>query len=82
MSLAELITNFHYYFTMKQEMMRVGLFVILPLLLTAFALSFIGEVGAVQYEDPILKQGGQRQPIGSEEEPVISPIIRIIGIEQ
>jgi hypothetical protein len=66
---------------MKQEMMRVGLFVILPLLLTAFALSFIGEVGAVQYEDPILKQGGQRQPV-SEEEPVISPIVKIIGFEQ
>ena len=67
---------------MKQEMMRVGLFVILPLLLTAFALSFIGEVGAVQYEDPsILKQGGQRQPV-SEDEPFISPIVKIIGPEQ
>lgn len=67
---------------MKREMMRVGLFVILPLLLTAFVLLFIGEAEAVQYEDPILKQGGQRQPVASEEEPVISPIIKIIGIEQ
>ena len=62
--------------------MRVGLFVILPLLLTAFVLLFIGEAEAVQYEDPILKQGGQRQLVASEEEPVISPIIKIIGIEQ
>ena len=67
---------------MKQEMVRVGLFVILPLLLTAFVLLFMGEAEAVQYEDPILKQGGQRQPVTSEEEPVISPIIKIIGIEQ
>ena len=67
---------------MKREMMRVCLFVILPLLLTAFVLLFISEAEAVQYEDPILKQGGQRQPVASEEEPVISPIIKIIGIEQ
>ncbi len=67
---------------MKREMMCVGLFVILPLLLTAFLLLFMGEAEAVQYEDPILKQGGQRQPVASEEEPVISPIIKIIGIEQ
>lgn len=61
---------------------RVGLFVILPLLLTAFVLLFIGEAEAVQYEDPILKQGGQRQPIASEEEPVISPIIKVVAIER
>lgn len=67
---------------MKREMMRVGLFVILPLLLSAFLLLFMGEAEAVQYEDPILKQGGQRQPVASEEEPVITPIIKIIGIEQ
>ncbi len=66
---------------MKREMMRVGLFVILPLLLTAFLLLFMGEAEAVQYEDPMLKQGGQRQEIVSEEEPV-SSIIKIIGIEQ
>ncbi len=80
--LARLIIDFHYYFTMKREMVRVGLFVILPLLLTAFVLLFMGEADALQYEDPILKQGGQRQPIASEEEPIISPIIKIIGIEQ
>jgi len=67
---------------MKREMISVGLFVILPLLLTAFLLLFMGEAEAAQYEDPILKQGGQRQPIASQEEPVISPIIKIIGIEQ
>ncbi len=67
---------------MKQEMMRVGLFVILPLLLTAFLLLFMGEAEAVQYEDPILKQGSQRQQVVPEDEPVISPIIRIIGIER
>ncbi len=67
---------------MKQEMMRVGLFVILPLLLTTFLLLFMGEAEAVQYQDPILKQGSERQPVVSEEEPVISPIIKIIGSEQ
>ena len=67
---------------MKQEMVRIGLFVILPLLLTAFVLLFMGEVEAIQYEDLILKQGGQRQQIASEEEPVISPIIKIIGPER
>ncbi len=67
---------------MKQEMMRIGLFVILPLLLTTSFLLFIGEAEAVEYQDPILKQGGQRQQVVSEDEPVISPIIKIIGIEQ
>jgi len=67
---------------MKQEMVRIGLFVIFPLLLTAFVLLFMGEAEAIQYEDPILKQGGQRQQIASEEEPVISPIIKIIGPER
>ncbi len=72
---------------MKQEIKHIGLFVILPLLLASFALYYIGIAEAVQYEeavqyqDPTLKQGGQRQIIVSEEEPV-SPIIKIIGIEQ
>ena len=69
---------------MKNELKRIGLLVILPLLLASFALYYIGEAEAVQYEeDPVLKQGGQRiQPITSEEEPAITPIIKIIGIEQ
>ncbi len=66
---------------MNQKLKYVGLFVIFPLLLTASVLLFVGEAEAVQYEDPILKQRGQRQPV-SEDEPVISPIIKIIGIEQ
>lgn len=80
--LAGLIIEFHYFYNMKRVINRVGLFVIFPLLLTAFVLLFMGEAEAVQYEDPILKQGGQRQPVASEEEPVISPIIKIIGPER
>ena len=66
---------------MKRGINRVGLFVILPLLLTASVLLFIGEAETVQYEDLVLKQGGQRKQIVSEEEPVISPIIKIIKPE-
>jgi hypothetical protein len=51
-------------------------------LLTASVLLFIGEAEAVQYdEDPILKQGGERKQMISEEEPAISPIIKIIKPE-
>ena len=67
---------------MKQKIIHIGLIVILPLLLTTFFLLFIGEAEATQYEDPVLKQGGQRQQIVSEEEPVVSPIIGIIGPER
>ena len=67
---------------MKQRIMHIGLFVILPLLLTTFFLLFIGEAEAAQYEDPVLKQGGQRQQVGSEEDPVVSPIIKLIGPER
>ncbi len=62
--------------------MHVGLYVILPLLLTTFFLVFIGEAEAVQYEDIILKQGSQRQQIVPVEEPVITPPIKIVGPER
>jgi hypothetical protein len=80
--IAGLITDFHYINNMKQVINHVGLFVIFPLLLTASVLLFIGEAEAVQYdEDPILKQGGERKQMISEEEPAISPIIKIIKPE-
>ncbi len=67
---------------MNQKIMQVWLYVILPLLLTTFALLLLGEADAVQYEDPVLKQGGQRQQLVSEEEPVITPPIIIVGPER
>ena len=62
--------------------MRIGLFVILPLLLASFALYYIGEAAALpSEEDPVLRRGIQPE-LGSEDEPRVTPIIVIIGIEQ
>jgi len=80
--LAELITSFHVYNNMKQEIKRIGLFVILPLLLTTFALLYVGEAeGSESEEKTILALASLIEPV-SGEEPRISPIIGIIGIEQ
>jgi len=67
---------------MKQEIRRIGLLVILPLLLASFALYYIGEAaGLPSEEDPVLRRGIQPE-LGSEDEPRIPPIIEIIGIER
>ncbi len=67
---------------MNQEITRLGLYVLLPLLLTSVFLVFLGEANAVQYEDLVLKQGSQRKQLVSEEEPVITPPIKIVGVER
>jgi hypothetical protein len=67
---------------MNQEITRLGLYVLLPLLLTSVFLVFLGEANAVQYEDLVLKQGSQRKQLVSEEEPVITPPIKIVGPER
>ena len=66
---------------MKREMMRVGLFVILPLLLTALALLSINEADAFESESDIVQTSDPIVELVSGEEPV-PPIIGIIGVEQ
>jgi len=67
---------------MKQEIKRIGLFVILPLLLTTLALLNIGEAEGFESEEKtVLALAFPIDPV-SGEEPRISPIIGIIGIEQ
>jgi len=66
---------------MKLEIKRIGLFVILPLLLTALALSYIGEADAYESEENISHTSSSLIELVSEE-PSITPIIGIIGIEQ
>ena len=66
---------------MKLEIKRIGLFVILPLLLTALALLYIGEAEGFESEENISHISSYPiEPVS--EEPSITPIIVIIGIEQ
>ncbi len=66
---------------MKQEIKRIGLFVILPLLLTTLALLYVGEAEGFESEENIYHTSSS--PIETvSEEPSITPIIVIIGIEQ
>ena len=80
--LAELITSFHVYNNMKQEIKRIGLFVILPLLLTTLALLYVGEAEGFESEEKTVHALTFPTDLVSGEEPRISPIIGIIGIEQ
>ncbi len=67
---------------MKQEIKRIGLFVILPLLLTTFALLYVGEAEGFESEEKtVLALASLIDPV-SVEEPGISPIIGIIGVER
>ncbi len=66
---------------MKREMVRVGLFVILPLLLTAFVLSYINEADAFESESYVVQTSDPIVELVSGEEPV-PPIIGIIGVEK
>ena len=61
--------------------MRVGLFVILPLLLTALALLYIGEAEGFESESYVVQTSDPIVELVSGEEPV-PPIIGIIGVEQ
>ncbi len=67
---------------MKQEIKLIGLFVILPLLLTTLALLYVGEAeGFVSDEKTVHALASPIEPV-SVEEPRIIPIIGIIGVEQ
>ncbi len=66
---------------MKQAIKSIGLFVILPLLLTTLALLYVGEAEGFESEENISNTSSS--PIETvSEEPRIIPIIVIIGIEQ
>ena len=67
---------------MKQEIKRIGLFVILPLLLTALALLYVGEAEGFESEEKTVHALTSLIEPVSGEEPGITPIIGIIGIEQ
>jgi len=80
--LAGLILSFHVYYNMKQEIKRIGLFVIFPLLLTTLGLLYVGEAERFESEEKtVLALASLIQPV-SGDEPRISPIIEIIGVEQ
>jgi len=66
---------------MKQEIKRIGLFVILPLLLTTLALLYAGEAEGFESEENISHTSSSPIELVSEG-PSITPIIVIIGIEQ
>ncbi len=67
---------------MKQEMKRIGLFVILPLLLTTLALLYVGEAEGFESEEETVHALASPIEIVPVEEPRISPIIGIIGVGQ
>ena len=67
---------------MKLEIKRIGLFVILPLLLTTLALLYVGEAEGFESEEKIAHTLASPIESVSGEEPRISPIIGIIGVEQ
>jgi len=66
---------------MNQKMRYVGLLAILSLATFSLSSSSLTEAEAVQYEDPVPRQGSLPD-FGSEDEPRVPPIIRIIGIEK
>ncbi len=67
---------------MKLEIKRIGLFVIFPLLLTTLALLYVGEAEGFESEEKtVLALASPIEPV-SGEEPSITPIIVIIGVEQ
>jgi len=67
---------------MQQEINRIGMFVVLPLLLATFALLYVGEVEGFESEEKTVHAlASPIEPV-SGEEPRITPIIGIISIEQ
>ena len=66
---------------MKHKISRIGLLMILPLLLIAFALLSISEADAFESQENIIQTSNSTHELVSGEE-YISPIIVIIGIEQ
>ena len=67
---------------MKHDLSRIGLLVILPLVMVALSADYIGEAEALESEENISKIWEfPVEPVAGEE-PRVSPIIVIIGIEQ
>ena len=66
---------------MNKKIRYVGLLAILSLVTFSLSSSSLTEVEAVQYEDPVPRQGSLPD-LGSEDEPLVPPIIGIIGVEQ
>jgi len=67
---------------MKHDLSRIGLLAILPLVMVALSADYIGEAEALESEENISKIWNFPIEPVSGEEPPISPIIGIIGIEQ
>jgi len=67
---------------MKHDLSRIGFLVILPILLTTLFIFYIGPAEALESEENISKIWEfPVEPVAGEE-PRVSPIIVIIGIEQ
>ena len=79
--LADIIINFIRHIAMQQEINRIGMLLVLPLLLATLALYNIGEADAYESEENISLASSSLIEIVSEERS-ITPIIVIIGIEQ
>ena len=80
--LVGLILSFRVNYNMKQEIKRIGLFVILPLLLTTLALLYVGDAEGFESEEKTVHALVLSIEPVSSEEPRITPIIGIIGVEQ
>ncbi len=66
---------------MKQEINRIGMIVVLPLLLIAFALLPISEADAFESQENIIQISKSTVELVSGEE-YFTPIIVIISVEQ
>jgi len=66
---------------MKQEINRIGMIVVLPLLLIAFALLPISEADAFESQENIIQISNSTVELISGEE-YFTPIIVIISVEQ
>ncbi len=67
---------------MKHDLSRIGLLAILPLVMVALSADYIGTAEALESEENISKIWNFPIEPVSGEEPRVSPIIGIIGIEQ
>ena len=66
---------------MQQEINRIGMLVVLPLLLATMALYYIGEADAFESEENIIQISNSTLELVSDED-YITPIIVIISVEQ
>ena len=66
---------------MNQKIRYVGLLAILSLVTFSLSSSSLTEAAGLTNEVPVIRQGSLPD-FGSEDEPRVPPIIRIIGIEK